>query len=290
MTTLAARVRGTGDVRVAFDDGGMRLERGASGVGHLPYELVRDVSLEEIGGLLERKRLALVVEGIDGEVLRLGIEDTSPLDVQRVALLELETRRRAPAVDLPTPLVRGAAPLATWLATLRVGTASSYRDAALAPETLATILATPAAGLEARAGAAHALLDGAEGAVLVGALVTFLLHALPPFVVLAAAATRGGRALVSSDAETWLRGFLTEAESTSLAAQVLEPSDFATAIRVVDPDREAAVAAALAEAKTRAEAELAAAAARGETRKRPLGVLFGGADRGAGMIGRSWAL
>ncbi len=270
-------------LRPSFDEGGVRFEGGDEPSGYLPYDVITDVDVEEQKRLLRGTRVVLTVRGTRGDALTLPLEHgVDPLDAQRVWLTELGARRAR--IDVPALLLRGDRDLEAWLGALGAPAGGAYRGGSVEPGELLRVLGEPRADIDARAGAAFLLLGAADAELLEKALVLFLLHALPPLVVVAAATTSGGDALTDGETRARLARFLPAPDASAL--ERLRGSIQRDAARAET------LTAALHRARHRAEAELEAVQNVAVARRplRAAGTHSAGIPSGASWVGRSWAL
>ncbi len=267
----------------SFDGGGVRFEVSGEPAGYLPYDVVTDLDLTSRVGLFRGSHVVITVRGAGDESMTFGLGvGVDPLAAQRAWLMELDARR-VPA-EVPALLVRGAQGLDEWLGVLASLQVGGYREAPVDSAELLRVLGEPLAPIEARAAAAWLLLATGEGVILEQALVCFLLHALPPLVVVAAATTAGGDALADGGTRARLARFLPRADASALERHRLRiPRDEA---------RAEAITAALARARHRAEAELEASRVASGPRRslRGAGTYSAGLASGTSWVGRSWAL
>ena len=163
--------------------------RGALGAGHVPFEALRDATLED------PKAGTLRLDTQDGRRVRvqLGGGDR-PGELER-ALRGIHAARVGVA-DV-AHLARGGDALDVWAARVRsfAGAGGDYRMGALDAERLHAVLADPARAEDVRAACAYALLtmDGARWAEKVGAFATI---DAPPILLVMIRLAPGGAALV----------------------------------------------------------------------------------------------
>ncbi len=278
--TFAERLRATRNVRLSFDEGGIRVDDREKPAGYVPYAILRDVSCELVREWLVVLEFVCTFEAVTGEVVKVTLDEKSDaLAAQRSAAVELAAFKARAEVLLPPALVRGDRALDAFLLAVS-SEGGGYREGSLVPAALSGLLEETRTPIEARAAAAYALICEAEGEALAMALRAFIVHAMPPLVVAAAAATPGGGALVPDDVREWLRGYLTDGERAALGRLV--------AVRPRSVSREDAITQALSRAKESAQAQLEAMGDGGA--KRPAGALLAGTASTTAWVGRSWSL